>query len=317
MPTSNNKFKRKRGHNKEGFEASSENSSPETSQKKKVSKKGPNPVGLTLPPSLIEADSSAAASIEEELDPEMPSNAELSKALTEAKTELEFLKKELSEERAKNAANDLELKDLKKTNEDILKKLNDLEKATSFSEQNFVTYFHKAMVAWENDKKEEDEKKPNFVIYGCPLSKTHDNTDFPDGMDQNAVDLDLVKLIVTESGHDSSTIKEVFRMGKGKLRDGTDSRFPPLIKVKTTSEDVQKAVLRNQKDVLAEIPVMSAHRGAFSQYIRPDLTFSQRRLHAELVQKRNKKNEDIPDDQPKWKVFNFNLVPPQGNARRN
>ncbi len=315
MPTSNNKFKRKRGRNKEGFEASSENSSPETSQKKKVPKRVPNPVGLTLPSSLIEADS--AASNEEELDPEMPSNAELSKALNEVKTEVDFLKKEVAAERAKNAAKDQELADLKKTNEDILMKLKDLEKATSFSEQNFVTYFHKAMVAWENDKKEEDEKKPNFVIYGCPLSKTHDNSDFPDGMDQNEVDLDLVKRIVTESGHDSSTIKEVFRMGKGKLRDGTNSRFPPLIKVKTTSEDVQKAVLRNQKDVLAEIPVMSAHRDTFSQYIRQDLTFGQRRLHADLVQQRNKKNEGIPADQPKWKVFNFKLIEPQGNARRN
>ncbi len=315
MPTSRNKFKRKRGHNKEGFEASSENSSPETSQKKKVSKRGPNVVGLHLPSNLIEADS--AASHEEELDPEMPSNAEMSKALIEVKARVESLEKDLAAERAKNAAKDQELADLKKINVDILRKLNDLEKATSFSEQNFVTYFHKAMAEWENDKKEEDEKKPNFVIYGCPLSKTHDNTDFPDGMDQNAVDLDLVKLIVTESGQDSSTIKEVFRMGKGKPRDGTNAGFPPLIKVKTTSEDVQKAVLRNQKDVLAEIPVMSAYRDTFSQYICQDLTFSQRREHARLAHLRNEKNKEIPDGQPKWKVFNFKLIEPQGNVRRN
>ncbi len=80
MPTKNskpNKFKRKRGHNKEGFEASSENSSPETSVKKKASRTGPNPVGLTLPSSLIEAEPSAVASIEEELEPEMPTNDEL------------------------------------------------------------------------------------------------------------------------------------------------------------------------------------------------------------------------------------------------
>ncbi len=143
----------------------------------------PNPVGLTLPSRLIEAEPSAVASIDEELEPEMPTNAELHQVVIEMKAELASMRKELDAERRKSATKEKELAELKKISEDILKKLNDLEQATSFSELNFVTYFHKAMVAWEKDKKEEDEKKPNFVIYGCPVSKTLDNKDFDDGMD--------------------------------------------------------------------------------------------------------------------------------------
>ncbi len=58
------------------------------------------------------------------------------------------MRKDLDAERQKSAAKDEELAELRKSNEDILKKLNDLEKATSFSEQNFVKYMGHAKSFW-------------------------------------------------------------------------------------------------------------------------------------------------------------------------
>ncbi len=153
-----------------------------------------------------------------------------------------------------------------------------------------------------------------------------DNSDFPAGhdqADQAQFDLDLAREIVNKSGQDPTTVISASRMGTGTRKDGTGSKFPRLIKVLTTDAEVKKAVLKGQKDVLKSIKLMSAYGNTYSQYIRADLTFNERRQYAELVADRNRLNEEIPEGQPKWKVFNFKLVKfaqqqaPQGNVRRN
>ncbi len=87
----------------------------------------------------------------------------LSQLISEIRSELESVKKNLDAERARSAAKDKELADVGKTNEAMLKKLADLVKATS-SEQNFVTYFHKAMIEWENDKEEQRTRSQDLSV---------------------------------------------------------------------------------------------------------------------------------------------------------
>ncbi len=176
-----------------------------------------------------------------------------------------------------------------------------------------------SMTQWEKEREEKQSKKPNFVIYGMPEGKNLDNDDDEDISPEQQRDVDsaLANKIIASTGIESASVINVFRMGKGKNRDGTPAKFPKLIKVETNSEEVKKAVLRKQKDILEGIPVMTAYKDKFSQYLRADMTFAERMEIAELVRKRNDRNAGIPHDQPKWKVYNFSLISPgQGNLNR-
>ncbi len=63
---------------------------------------------------------------------EIPTNAELSQLISEIRSELEFVKKNLDAERVRSAAKDRSWQTSEKpTYEEILKKLADLERATS------------------------------------------------------------------------------------------------------------------------------------------------------------------------------------------
>ncbi len=203
-------------------------------------------------------------------------------------------------------------------NAEIKSELLDLKKQTQFSEKNFHNYFMSAMIQWEREKDEKERKKPNFVVYGMPEGRNVDNAPVTaDQQSQSDLDAYFAKKIVASAGCDTNSISKVFRMGTGKRRDGSESKFPRLLKIQTDSEQIKKTVLRKQREIFQDIPVMTAYRHNFSQYIRADLTLAERLKHAELVKERNMKNEGISEGEPRWKIYNFALVPPaQGNFRR-
>ena len=66
--------------------------------------------------------------------------------------------------------------------------------------------------------------------------------------------------------------------------------------------------MREQREVLSQIPEMCAHKGNFSQYLRDDLTIKQRQQHRQLVIERNKRNEALPEGESRWKVYKMRLV---------
>ncbi len=289
------KHKRGNANNQETGSGSSTDNSPEGANPRKSVRVGPTQIGLTLP-----SDS--------DFSENMPSQAEFS----QLQRSLNSMQQKLDEQAE-------ELKNLRQENTAIKKELLDLKKQSQFSESNFHKFFMSSMIQWEKEKEEKQSKKPNFVIYGMPEGKNLDNDEDEDIPPEHQRDVDsaLANKIIASTGIESASVINVFRMGKGKNRDGTPAKFPSLIKVETNSEEVKKAVLRKQKDILEGIPVMTAYKDKFSQYLRADMTFAERMQIAELVRQRNAKNEGIPHDQPKWKVYNFSLIPPgQGNLNR-
>ncbi len=296
--------KRKGNHSKsnnlQGESAnSSENSSPEAYSRPKQSRLGPATIGLTLPPEIVHH-----AAI-------MPTNAELVKTIGELSVSVKNLQATIDRQESR-------IKDLCEENAEIKKELSEMKKQTLFTEHNFKSFFLSAMTDWENEREERSLKKTNFVVYGMPEGKDFDNEDIEDitPEQQKETDRQLAIKIVESAGFDSASITDVSRMGSGKKRDGSKSKYPKLVKVKTDSEELKKAVLKQQKEIFAEIPVMSAHKDTFSQYIRPDMTFAERARHFDLVGERNRLNATIAEGQPKYKVYNLSLVKSQGNLAR-
>ncbi len=176
-----------------------------------------------------------------------------------------------------------------------------------FTPQSFIQF----MRSYDAEKAAHERKRNNFVVYGLPEKSK-------DLAVQQAEDWKFAEIVVGKSGsEDLSVITEVQRMGKGKDRDGNPSKFPRLLKIKLNSSDVKKAVMKNQKDIIAEIPEMTQHREKYSQYFRHDLTELERNEHAENVRRRNAWNERDgfgPKDPKRWKVFNDRVVQFQGNG---
>ncbi len=148
-------------------------------------------------------------------------------------------------------------------------------------------------------KEEKEEKKNNLVIYGLPESEN------PDIKVRQAEDREAVDSIIEKSGLDVSVISEVFRMPKR-----TGSKFPALVKVKLNSREAKKAVMSNQKEVIAQTPQMESGKGKFSQYFRHDLTYRERQYYSGLVKQRNDKNANLRPGEPKWKVYKMTLSQP-------
>ncbi len=277
---------------------STENSSPEAYSRPKQSRLGPATIGLTLPPEIVPRAI-------------MPTNAELLKTIGELGESVKNLQATIDRQESR-------IKGLCDENAEIKKELSEMKKQTLFSEHNFKSFFLSAMTDWENEREERLLKKTNFVVYGMPEGKDLDNEDIEDitPAQQNDTDKQLAIKIVESAGFDPASIIDVSRMGSGKNRDGSKSKFPKLLKVKTDSEELKKAVLKNQKDIFAEITVMSAYKDTYSQYIRADMTYAERMKHFDLVRQRNERNSSIAEGQPKWKVYNLSLVKGQGNLAR-
>ncbi len=149
----------------------------------------------------------------------------------------------------------------------------------------------------EFERREKERKKNNFVIYGLPLDKNLSSEQ------KKEYDRKMIYQIIEKAGHSPDVIKSFHRMGSGRDRDGNESRYPRLLKVEMNSSEAKKAVMREQRQIMEEIPELNEHREEYSQYFRHDLTDKERQEYAERVQERNELNKNLPEGAPRWKVY--------------
>ncbi len=173
----------------------------------------------------------------------------------------------------------------------------------------FEQKFKSAMEIYENEKEEREfereekaRKKNNFVVYGLPLNKESSSEQ------REEDDRKIIHLILEKAGHSPDVISRFFRMRSGNDAEGNSAKFPGLLKVELNSEVSKKAVMRNQRKILEEIPKLNRHRNEFSQYLHDDLTFKERETYGRLAKLRNERNAQLKEGEPRWKVYKLTLT---------
>ncbi len=182
----------------------------------------------------------------------------------------------------------------------------------------FEVKFKRAMEIYENEKEEREfereekaKKKNNFVVYGLPLNKESSSEQ------REEDDRKIIHLILEKAGHSPDVISRFFRMRSGNDGQGNSAKLPALLKVELNSEAAKKAVMRNQRIILDEIPELNRHRDEFSQYLRDDLTFKEREHYGRLAKDRNALNAQLKEGEPRWKVYKFTLTQHVSNFQGN
>ncbi len=151
------------------------------------------------------------------------------------------------------------------------------------------------------ERREKERKKNNFVIYGLPLKKDLSSEQ------KKEYDRKIIYQILEKAGHTPEVIKSFHRMGSGRDRDGNESKYPRLLKVEMNSLEAKKSVMREQRQIMEEIPELNDHRDEYSQYFRHDLTDKERQVYANLARQRNERNEKLAEGEPRWKIYKGEL----------
>ena len=155
------------------------------------------------------------------------------------------------------------------------------------------------MSEFEQEKKEQQEKMNNLVLYGLPEKEGGDSKD-----EDKQILKELLKMSEISIPFDDA-VANFFRMGKqGKSiqKNGQEVKCPRLLKLQLKSEDTKKRLLKAQRYAFQKVPEL--HGQPFSQYFREDLTFFQRVRYGDLVKERNRKNASLAPGDGKWKIVN-------------
>ncbi len=120
---------------------------------------------------------------------------------------------------------------LLETNRNLSEKMN-----SDANKSNDTEGLFEKMTRYQIHMKEKEEKKTNVVVYGVPEPSEDEKV-------QDADDEKFVKEALSVVGcDDESKIERVFRIGKKKNFDGTKRKFPRVLKVFLTDEDIKNTL---------------------------------------------------------------------------
>lgn len=165
------------------------------------------------------------------------------------------------------------------------------------------------MAEWEEEKEECEEKKNNFVILGAPLISCSDEVDRDL---QKQEDTDLVTKILSEVDADSTDIKNVFRMGNVTKVEQFRQEISTFVESSAEGlfcqEKMYERSMGDHQKSIQRYACQNERKVFWSFYFRDDWTKKQLALHRELVIEKNEKNKNIPEGQPKYKIYKFKVV---------
>ena len=194
-----------------------------------------------------------------------------------------------------------------KQNQDLIAKLDNLTsllaqktKAEEPSPLSIVSQ----MMRFEDERRIQEEKKANLVIFGLKESTTTSDTE-------------VVKELFQTCGADPNCVQNVFRMGKKATppQGATPRTAPFLLKVITNSVVEKRKVMSTYYRKIDQIPSFSQSKSTqYNTYLRDDWSPLQLQTHRDLAMQRNEKNAALPQGAPKWSVRNFRLVPPRSSS---